>query len=185
VFSVGAVQDSVADLVPLGGTGAGLTRIVNDVIEVLMLADLAVIVMCPVVPSSLTRGVPLIAPLLVSKASHAGSPDMPKVTPTLLGDTVGWNEYVVPTVALGGGAPFNAITVEVVGDAVVMRPDTDAPLPAVVLVLSVEEELPCVPEQPPIITTTISHSASRTLAVNNSRPRISRSSLRSAHSMQE
>jgi hypothetical protein len=61
--------------------------------------------MCPVVPSSLARGVPLSAPVLLSNAIQGGCPDIANVTTALLDDTVGSNEYLVPTVALGGGDP--------------------------------------------------------------------------------
>ena len=64
-----------------------------------------------------------------------------------------------------------------------MTPDTEL-LPDVVSVLlavapMLEDELPCIPEQPPTISTTISHSVSRAPAASNSRPCIP-SSLRSA-----
>ncbi len=107
VFSVGAVQDSVADPAVIGG--AGLTRIVNGVIDVLPPPELAIMVIGPVVPSSFADGVPISAPVRASKVSHAGCPDIEKVTAAPLGDVVGWNEYLIPTVALSTGVPRSAI----------------------------------------------------------------------------
>jgi hypothetical protein len=115
---------------------------VKGVRDVLLPSVLAVMMMCPVVPSSAARGIPLSAPVVVSNLIHAGCPDMVNPTTALPGETEGWNEYWVPTVALSGGAPCKANTVErvdadpldgVVG--LVMTPETDAPPPAAVFVL--------------------------------------------------
>ncbi len=62
---------------------------VNGVKEAVLVALLAVMTMCPVVPSSRVEGVPLRAPLLVSKCAQAGWPETLKITSVLLADTLG------------------------------------------------------------------------------------------------
>jgi hypothetical protein len=143
VFWVGAYQDNVADPVALGcrPAAAALTQMVNGVIEVLLLPLLAVMMICPVAPSSAAPGIPPSAPVLVSNLIHAGCPDIANRTPVLLGETAAWNEYWIPTVALDGGAPCNVSAVEGVDadpldEVVAMTPDTEL-LPVVVPVLLV------------------------------------------------
>jgi len=65
---------------------------VNGVNEAVLVALVAVMTMCPVEPSLRADGVPLKAPLLMSKCAHAGCPEILKITTVLLADTVGWNE---------------------------------------------------------------------------------------------
>jgi hypothetical protein len=78
---------------------------VNGVNEAVLVALLAVITMCPVVPSLRVVGVPLRAPLRVSKCAHVGCPEIVKATTVLLADAVGLNEYVPPAITLIGGTP--------------------------------------------------------------------------------
>jgi hypothetical protein len=97
---------------------------INGVKEALLVALLAVMTMCPVVPSSWVEGVPLRAPLLVSKRAHVGFPEIVKTTAVPLADALGLNEYVVPAFTLVGGTPCS-VTVEA-GMAVVAGEPTAA-----------------------------------------------------------
>src|SRR5450631_1642859 len=71
VFSVGGVQDSVAE--PVAGVAAGaLTTIANGPIDELLLPLVPVIVMPPLVPSLVVAGLPVNTPVSGSKAAHVG-----------------------------------------------------------------------------------------------------------------
>lgn len=92
VFSVGAVQVSVADPVPGGGGAGAVTSIVNGPIEAVDPLSLAVMVIAPVVPSSALVGLPLNAPVVTLNVAQAGIPVIENVTVPLLSVAVGWNE---------------------------------------------------------------------------------------------
>jgi hypothetical protein len=73
VFSVGAVQDSVAE--PVAGlAGGALTTIAKGPIDALLLPLVAVMLIPALVPSLAAAGVPVNAPVLVLKAAHVGFP---------------------------------------------------------------------------------------------------------------
>ena len=74
VFSVGAVQDRVAEPVAGPAGAAALTTIANGPIDALLLPLVAVMLMPALVPSLATVGVPVNAPVLALKAAHAGFP---------------------------------------------------------------------------------------------------------------
>ena len=80
MFSVGSVQDRVAEPVAGGGAEGALTAIVNGPIDELLLPLVPVMVMLPVVPSLAVAGLPVIAPVLASKAAHVGCPLILNVT---------------------------------------------------------------------------------------------------------
>lgn len=82
---------------------------VNGCNEAVLVALLAVMAMCPVVPSSRLEGVPLSTPLLVSKCAHLGCPEILKTTRVLLADAVGRNEYMPPAITLVGGTPCSVM----------------------------------------------------------------------------
>jgi hypothetical protein len=91
---------------------------VNGFNEAVLVALLAVMAMCAVVPSSRVEGVPLRTPLLVSKCAHLGCPEILKTTCVLLADAVGRNEYVPPAITLVGGFPCSVTGVAVPADVV-------------------------------------------------------------------
>jgi hypothetical protein len=105
---LGATQVRVAVPVPVAGgaepVGAS-TAMANGPIDAVALLSLARIMILEVVPTLPTEGVPLSAPVLLSKLAHAGLRLMENVTPVAPEDTVGRNEYMVPAVTLVGGEP--------------------------------------------------------------------------------
>src|ERR1700722_12441970 len=108
VFTLGATQVRVAVPVPVaGGADPGAsTAMANGPIDAVALLSLATIMILAVVPTLPTEGVPLSAPVLLSKLAHAGLRLMENVTPVVPGaTTVGRNEYVLPAVTLVGGEP--------------------------------------------------------------------------------
>ena len=99
-LDVGALQESVAEPDPIAWTEMG-----NGPIEALLAPSLTEMVMLGVWPSSLGDGVPLTAPVVVSKVIQPAWPSILKVRPVPLTETVGLKEYVLPTAALEGGVP--------------------------------------------------------------------------------
>jgi hypothetical protein len=86
---------------------------VNGVLVALAPAVLAVMTICPVVPSSLAEGVPASAPVLVLNASQEGRPVAANDIPAPLEITLGWNKYCSPTVAVAEGLP--SIVIDALG----------------------------------------------------------------------
>ncbi len=98
-----------------GELAAGATTTTeNGPTDAALLPLLAVMVIFAAVPTLLSAGVPLKAPVLELKLAHAGFREIVKVTAAVAGDTVGWNEYLVPAMTLVGGDPCKAIGVVVV-----------------------------------------------------------------------
>ena len=88
MFTVGTVQDKVADPVP---AAAAVTSILNGAKDVVAPPSLALTTMSPVTPTLLLLGVPEISPVLELTLAQLGKPLAEKVAVPPVVETVGWN----------------------------------------------------------------------------------------------
>lgn len=102
----GGVPDSVT--VGAGAVLDVVTSIIKGCKDAVVGPSVAVIVMLPVIPTSLTVGVPDSLPVAVSKLTQFGCPLMEKVTVPLLAETPGWKVYALPAATLAGGVPVSS-----------------------------------------------------------------------------
>jgi hypothetical protein len=88
VFTVGIVQDRVADPVVAEAANTSILKGAKDVVA---LPSLALMMMLPVVPTLLLVGVPEISPVLWLKLAQLGKPLAENVAVPPVAETVGWN----------------------------------------------------------------------------------------------